>query len=243
MKLFARQPAPANVTLLNAWCSPFDDMMQVGAMRDFVDALLAFVAPAAIASEINFGSARSIAGLLRGLGTMRSRDVESLIVSDERGAGVLNIVLITSSLGSAPPVFNVLAVFPCGAPAADEMLDVLAAYRIHYAYIRELSGEFSPQSETRIRRSLFGGVSVKVDGSFNHWLVPDRDVRGGAVRGIYPVNVLSDVALQRLAATGLGLPASLPRRGGTVWRLSAEDKAELLRRNPSRGDVLHLDES
>ncbi len=242
MNLFGfRRPAP--VTLVRAWCSPFAREDLSGEVLAFVDAVLALIPAASFEGTVNDGDPLALSSLRRTLGKLVARKADSLQVHDEGGELALAIVQDGRAMRSGVPVFEVVAVLPPGRPdAVDRLLALLAAGQVHYAYARPLGPAFDRMSETRVRRTWFGGASAKVEGGRERWLVPEDDVRSGAVRGLYPVNVLSAVALARLGGVGLQLPRSVPGRGGVPWRLTREEQAEVVRANPGFRAWLHFGE-
>jgi hypothetical protein len=123
--------------------------------------------------------------------------------------------------------------------AQDKLLHLLMRHRMHYGYARALGADMNPVSETPLKRGFFD-AEIEVDGGRADWLVPEVDVRAGAVRGLYPANVFSAVGLARLAGSGLRLPSSAPAVGDQLWRPSRAERAEFLRLNPTYLDYLHF---
>jgi hypothetical protein len=240
MNLFGFGKA-APVTLVRAWCSPFGTEELAGEYLAFVDALLALIPAASFEGAVNEGDMLPLSSLRRTLGKLAACNAGSLLVHDEAGEPVLAVLQDAASARSGVPVYEVAAVLPPGLPGeVDRALALLAARELHYAYARPLASGVDPMSESRTRRALFPGAPVREEGGREGWLVPLDDVRAGAVRGLYPANVLSAVALARLSGVGLQLPRSVPDRGGVLWRLDAQERSDLLRQSPAFRDWLHF---
>jgi hypothetical protein len=143
-------------------------------------------------------------------------------------------------VGERVRAFEIFALLPPAADAAqDRLLRLLMGHCLHYGYARALAAGFDPLSESPVRRALFG-ARIEVDGGRTDWLLPQADVRAGAVRGLYPANVLSAVALARLAGSGLRLPSSAPTLGEQLWRPSAAELSALRSSNAGYRGFLHF---
>jgi hypothetical protein len=235
---------PTAVTLVRAWCSPFGDDGPAGEFLALVDQLLALMPPASLEGSLNAGYGSPLSSLRRALGKLSPEQVESLSLQDEAGETVFQVEAQADARPDQSPVFGFLVVLPPAAAAVqDRVLATLSAVRMHYGYARVLGPGFSPLTEARVKRSLLGKVTFAPPLPRSDWLVPEEDVRAGAVRGLYPTNVLSAVALARLSGSGMQLPSSVPGVGGTLWRPSAREQAEIVRLNPTFRDYLHFGNS
>jgi len=238
MVIFGRR-APG-VTLVRAWCSPFGDDGPAGELLALVDQVLAGIPAEPLEGAINHGGVQPIVSLRRALARMRPVQIDALRVRDGSGELICSLDAESASVGERARAFEIFALLPPAADAAqDSLLRLLMGHGLHYGYARALAAGFNPLSEAPMRRGLFG-VGIEVDGGRADWLVPEADVRAGAVRGLYPANVLSAVALARLAGSGLRLPASAPTLGQQLWRPSVAERAALRGANAGYRGFLHF---
>ena len=238
MKFFGRRRA--SVTLVRAWCSPFGEDGPAGELLALVDQVLASLAAQPLQGVINHGYVQEMSSLRRALAKMKPVQLDALTVRDEADEVICSFGAEGASVGDRARAFEIFALLPPAADAAqDKLLRLLMGHRMHYGYARALGPDFSPESETAIKRGFFNNT-IEVDGGRADWLVPEMDVRAGAVRGLYPANVFSAIGLARLAGSGLRLPPSAPSLGDQLWRPTAIERAELLRLNPSYRGFLHF---
>ena len=238
MKFFGRKRA--SVTLVRAWCSPFGEEGPAGELLALVDQVLAGLAAKPLEGSINFGYTQPMSSLRRALAKMKPVQLDALEVRDESGEVICSFGAEGASVGDRSRAFEIFALLPPASDAAqDKLLQLLMRHHLHYGYARTLGPDFSPVSEAPVRRGFFG-AEIEVDGGRADWLVPEVDVRAGAVRGLYPANVFSAIGLARLAGSGLRLPSSAPAVGDQLWRPSASERAEFLRLNPAYLDYLHF---
>ena len=238
MKFFGRKRA--SVTLVRAWCSPFGEDGPAGELLALVDQVLASLAAQPLQGVINHGYVQEMSSLRRALAKMKPVQLDALTVRDEADEVICSFGAEGASVGDRARAFEIFALLPPAADAAqDKLLRLLMRHRMHYGYARALGPDFNPESETAIRRGFFNNT-IEVDGGRADWLVPEMDVRAGAVRGLYPVNVFSAIGLARLAGSGLRLPPSAPSLGDQLWRPTVIERGELLRLNPSYRGFLHF---
>ena len=230
----------ASVTLVRAWCSPFGEEGPAGELLALVDQVLASTSFQPVEGSINHGYTQQMSSLRRALAKMKPVQLDALTVRDESDEVICSFGAEGASVGDRSRAFEIFALLPPASDAAqDRLLRLLMQYRMHYGYARALGPDFNPLSETAIQRGFFGR-QIEVDGGRADWLVPEMDVRAGAVRGLYPANVFSAIGLARLAGSGLRLPSSAPTVGEQLWRPSVIERSELLRLNPNYRDFLHF---
>ena len=238
MMFFGRKRA--SVTLVRAWCSPFGEEGPAGELLALVDQVLASLAAKPLEGSINIGYTQPMSSLRRALAKMKPVQLDALEVRDESGEVICSFGAEGASVGDRARAFEIFALLPPASDAAqDKLLRLLMRHHMHYGYARALGADFNPVSEAPVKRGFFD-AEIEVDGGRAHWLVPEVDVRAGAVRGLYPANVFSAVGLARLAGSGLRLPSSAPAVGDQLWRPSAAERAEFLRLNPAYLDYLHF---
>lgn len=238
MKLFGRKRA--SVTLVRAWCSPFGEEGPAGELLALVDQVLASTPLKPLEGSINFGYMQPMSSLRRALAKMKPVQLDALAVHDESGEVICSFGAEGASVGDRARAFEIFALLPPAAEALQErLLKLLLGYRLHYGYARALGPDFSPLTEGRIKRGFFD-TAIEVDGGRADWLVPEMDVRAGAVRGVYPANVFSAIGLARLAGSGLRLPSSAPALGEMLWRPNPVERGEILRMNPTYRDFVHF---
>ncbi len=241
MKFFGRKRA--SVTLVRAWCSPFGTDGPAGELLALVDQVLAAIPTSPLEGSINYGYMQPISALRRALARMKPVQLDALLVHDESGEVICSFGAEGASVGDRSRAFEIFALLPPVGPAVqDKLLRLLMRHAMHYGYARTLGADFDPLSEAPIRRGLFK-PAIEVDGGRADWLVPEMDVRAGAVRGLYPVNVFSAVGLARLAGSGLRLPSSAPGHGDVLWRPSPPELGEISRVNAAYRRFLHFGDS
>jgi len=239
MKFFSRKRA--SVTLVRAWCSPFGEDGPAGELLALVDQVLAAQPAQPLSGAINHGYTQEMSALRRALAKMKPAQLDALSVRDRSDEVICSFGAEGASVGDRSRAFEIFSLLPPVADAAqDRLLRLLMGHRMHYGYARSLGPDLAPESETAIRRGFFNNT-IEVDGGRADWLVPEMDVRAGAVRGLYPANVFSAIGLARLAGSGLRLPSSAPAVGDVLWRPGAAERAELLRLNPGYRGFLHFD--
>ena len=200
MKFFGRKRA--GITLVRAWCSPFDEEGPAGELLALVDQVLASIPALALEGSINYGYTQPMSSLRRALAKLKPAQLDALLVQDEAGEVICSFGAEGASVGDRSRAFEIFALLPPAAVAAqDQLLRLLMGHRMHYGYARALGADFNPLSEAPIRRGFFDS-SIEVDGGRSDWLVPEIDVRAGAVRGLYPANVFSTVASHASPARG-----------------------------------------
>ena len=238
MNLFGfRRPA---LTAVKAWCSPFGADGLPGELLALVDRLLALLPEAPLEGSLNDSEPQSLSTLRRALARLAPAELESLRLLDAGGELALLVGRDTASTpaaAGAPVLLFVVMLPPAGAASSDRVLALLAGENLHHGYIRSLGARLDPVTEARPRP---GAAPEAAAADRAGWLVPEADVRAGAVRGLYPANLLSGVALARLAGSGLKLPASIPAGGGVPWKPSPAEQKELVRRNPDFRAFLHF---
>ena len=238
MRLFGRKRA--SVMLVRTWCSPFGEDGPAGELLALVDEVLASTSFQPLEGSINFGYTQPMSSLRRALAKMKPVQLDALTIQDEAGEIVCSFGAEGASVGDRARAFEIFVLMPPASEAAqDKLLRLLMRYRMHYGYARALGAELNPVTELPARRGFFD-QTIEVDGGRADWLVPEMDVRAGAVRGLYPANVFSAVGLARLAGSGLHLPSSAPTLGEQLWRPSAREQAGLLRLNPTWRTYLHF---
>ena len=238
MMIFGRKRA--SVTLVRAWCSPFGEDGPAGELLALVDQVLEATSLTPLEGSINHGYTQQMSSLRRALAKMKPVQLDALSVRDEAGEVICSFEAEGASVGDRSRAFEIFALLPPASDAAqDKLLRLLLQHRMHYGYARALGPDFNPVSEAAIQRGFFG-KEIEVDGGRADWLVPEMDVRAGAVRGLYPANVFSAIGLARLAGSGLRLPSSAPSVGGQLWRPTVIERSELLRLNPNYRGYLHF---
>ncbi len=238
MKFFRRKRA--SVTLVRAWCSPFGEDGPAGELLALIDQVLASTPLKPLEGSINYAYMQPMSSLRRALAKMRPTQLDALMVHDESGEIICSFGAEGASVGDRARAFEIFALLPPASDALqDKLLHLLLAYRLHYGYARALGPAFNALSEAPAKRGFFD-TGIEVDGGRADWLVPEMDVRAGAVRGLYRANVFSAVGLARLAGSGLRLPPSAPSLPETLWRPTKAERSEMLRLNPSYRDFLHF---
>jgi hypothetical protein len=238
MMFFGRKRA--SVRLVRAWCSPFGEDGPAGELLALVDEMLASTTFQPLEGQINFGYVQPMSSLRRALAKMKPVALDALTIQDEAGDVVCSFGAESASVGDRVRAFEIFVLLPPASEVAqDKLLRLLMRHGMHYGYARALGGARDPVTEMPLRRGFFD-QTIEVAGGRADWLVPEMDVRAGAVRGLYPLNVFSAVGLARLAGSGLRLPSSAPTLGDQLWRPSIIEQSELLRANPTYRGFLHF---
>ena len=202
--------------------------------------MLATTAIQPLEGAINFGYVQPMSALRRALARMKPVQLDALTITDESGEVVCSFGAESASVGDRVRAFEIFAPLPPASVAAqDKLLRLLMRHGMHYGYARTLGAGFDPVTEMPVKRGFFD-QTIEVAGGRADWLVPEMDVRAGAVRGLYPANVFSAVGLARLNGSGLRLPSSAPTLGEQLWRPNPREQAELLRLNPGYRGYLHF---
>jgi hypothetical protein len=238
MNFFGRKRT--GVKLVRAWCSPFGEDGPAGELLALVDQVLAAIPAVPLEGSINHGYTQSMSSLRRALAKMKPDSLDVLTVLDESGEVICSFGAEGASVGDRSRAFEIFGLLPpAGRAAQGRLLRLLMRHHLHYGYARALGADFNPLTEARVKRGFFGS-EIEVDGGRADWLVPEVDVRAGAIRGLYPANVFSAVGLVRLAGSGLRLPASAPSHGEVLWRPSVVEQRDILRLNPTYRGFLHF---
>lgn len=238
MMFFGRKRASDR--LVRAWCSPFGEDGPAGELLALVDEVLASTLLQPLEGQINFGYTQPMSSLRRALGKMKPVTLDALTIQDEAGDVICSVGAESASVGDRVRAFEIFALLPPASEVAqDKLLRLLMRHGMHHGYARSVGAALDPVTEAPRKRGFFD-QTIEVAGGRADWLVPEMDVRAGAVRGLYPLNVFSAVGLARLAGSGLRLPPSAPTLGGQLWRPSIIEQSELLRANPSYRGFLHF---
>jgi hypothetical protein len=70
-----------------------------------------------------------------------------------------------------------------------------AVPQVFYGYGRVLEATVDADSENRIKKTIFGGTSTKVDRMEDTWMEDPSLICQGAMKGIYPLNVVTNLKL------------------------------------------------
>ena len=238
MNLFGfRRPG---LTVVKAWCSPFGAQGRAGELLALVDRLVAALPQEPLEGAIDDGEAQPLSALRRALARLQPAELQSLRLFDAAGELALFVGVDAAGAGPTPVLLFVVVLPPTVASSRDRVLGLLAAEGIHYGYARVMAPGLDPVAEARPRRSVPAQASGQWGAARDGWLVPEADIRAGAVRGLFPANLLSAVALARLSGSGLKLQSSIPAAGGVLWRLDAAEQQEIVRRNPDYKAFLHF---
>lgn len=241
MNLFGfRRPG---LTVVKAWCSPFGAQGLAGELLALVDRLIAALPEAPLEGAIDDGEAQPLSALRRALARLQPGELASLQLFDAAGELALFVGADTGAAGPTSVFLFVVVLPPTVASSRDRVLTLLAAEGLHYGYARVLAPKLDPVAEARTRRAVPAPPAGQAGASREGWLVPESDIRAGAVRGLFPANMLSAVALARLSGSGLKLQSSIPAAGGVLWRLDAAEQQEIVRRNPDYKAFLHFGDS
>jgi len=225
---------------VQAWCSPFGPQGLAGELLALVDRLIAALPEAPLEGAIDDGERQPLSALRRALARLQPVELNSLQLVDAAGELALFVGADTGAPTLTPVLLFAVALPPTVARARDRVLSLLAAEGLHYGYARVVPPGFDPVAEAKVRRGAPALPAGQVGSSREGWLVPEADIRAGAVRGLFPANMLSAVALARLSGSGLKLQASLPAAGGVLWRIDAVERREIVRRNPDYKAFLHF---
>ena len=229
-----------SVRLVRVWCFLFGEDGLAGELLALVDAVLASTTFQPLEGQINFGYVQPMSSLRRALAKMKPVALDALTIQDEAGDVVCTFGAESASVGDRVRAFEIFVLLPPASEVAqDKLLRLLMRHGMHYGYARALGGALDPVTEMPLKRGFFD-QTIEVAGGRADWLVPEMDVRAGAVRGLYPLNVISAVGLARLAGSGLRLPPSAPTLGDQLWRPSIIEQSELLRANLSYRGFLHF---
>ena len=225
----------AGVALVRAWCSPFDEEGPAGELLALVDQVLASIPALALEGSINYGYTQPMSSLRRALAKLKPAQLDALLVQDEAGE-------VICSVGARARRSAIVRARSRSSPCCRRRP---SRRRIQPARLLMATGWLRLRAGTRRRFFAVRGADPApvlrlVDGGGRRPLRlagAEVDVRA-ARYGPVPANVHFAVALARLVGSGLQLPWSVPSVGDVVWRPSSKEKVDILRVNPSYGDLL-----
>ncbi|MGH2637885.1 MAG: hypothetical protein ACRDF4_01140 [Rhabdochlamydiaceae bacterium] len=194
--------------------------------------------------SINYGGDKKISSLTNALKRLSFGDLEAFDCSDETGRMVLSIGRAGKAFGEKESG----AIFECFViskpnPSFAEEVGIFASFssdfELHYGYAACLSDDFSPVSETKIKKGIFE-QSVKVGRLEDSWLHDPKGVVVDSVKGIYPVNYWKASVVTRLADADFKLVANVSGQAGVVC-FNFNDLKKIEKDNPAYNKYIHAD--
>lgn len=198
------------VNLVRAYVSPLEGSASV-ILKTLMGRLSTGAAEPAFKVSINYDVERDLSARNDLTSPMAYSDLECVMVLDEHGDVVLSFSkqFQASVDADVTPVFEITLVRSEDRSFGEEV-NILAGLKEFFVplsgYARTLSSDWSPISEMKLKRGIFGGSSVTIPKRSESWLMSDQAISAGAIRGIYPVNYWSELACESIMRFGLKLP-------------------------------------
>ena len=126
-------------------------------------------------------------------------DIESLICYAQEGemAFSLGKHLIP---GAESSTFCIAISFPASTLSEQAELAfaqvIIQEFDVGYGYARALPGNYSPISESRIKKSLFGSISADVNKFGSDWLHNPENIFESSIKGLYPYNFVNSKVME-----------------------------------------------
>jgi hypothetical protein len=189
--------------------------------------------------SINYGRERPVSKLLNDVRLMSFGELEYFDIVAADGS---LLVTIGRPFPSATNLLQLMLVGPNGtdldleARLFQNLSDVM---ELQYGYVRNLRADYLPTTERKLKRSLFGNVTTEVIATEDDWLISPGGVRGGAIKGFYPLNYWQDAVLQKITQMGIVLPSGLCI-AKNLYLYGPEQQLSMIARNPQVAKYLRF---
>jgi len=193
--------------------------------------------------SVNYGNELDITHAHARVNSLTFKDLQHLIIVDGKSEIVIAVSRVPSISSDEDLVFECTIVTPRLLPPFhlvklfEHFSNLLV---LHYGYARPLKRNYSPLTETRIQKSLFGS-SIAVSKPDEGWIVDPTLVREGGIKGVYPVNYWNNAASRKFGQTGLSIPASV-EVVGNVYIFNSLAQHKMQDKNPAKKSFLRFDE-
>jgi hypothetical protein len=194
--------------------------------------------------SINYDAERDLSARGDLTSPIRYSDLECALALNEDGEVVFSFARQLQAAASVDEasIFELTLVRPEDRSFVEE-IKIFAGLKEFFVlfsgYARTLSADWSPISEIKLKRGIFGSSSVRVPKRSEVWLMPEQAISAGAIRGIYPVNYWSDLAQDNIRNSGLKIPnAELVLDG--VRRFDERQQKQILENNPQFARYFHF---
>jgi len=124
--------------------------------------------------------------------------------------------------------------------------EIYSVLPFDYGYVHRLDSDCDPQTERKLKRTIFGSIVSETRKEDSVWLYHMMAVRHGCVKGVYPMNFLngshlSNPTLARLVSKGVGNIHALNDHL-TLWFLTPADVSFALQALARSGSVIGHDQ-
>lgn len=207
---------------------------------EWIYSLFSFVCFQPDSYSINFGAEKNIRNFLNE-GEISNEDFESLSVVDAFG----NNVILLSTAGRSFSNDKNIHVYECtfALNKASEFSNVIAKFsdlfNVLYGYSRKLPDDYSQVSETKIKKSFFGSLSLKIQPAEDIWMFDPHEIIQGAIKGIYPINYWSKNTIEHLKKVDFSIPNFNYSNG--IFIVKDEDQPEFIKANKKYRAHIHFD--
>lgn len=230
----------SNINLIKLYFSPRseDDSVDLRKILDICE--ISSSAPGSRFS-VNYGEDRDVSTYVDSLSY---KNLEYLTVIDERGQLLLAVGQAFRSVGRK-------TMFECTVVRShDDTFNketkifnaFSSAFNLYYGYGRVLREDYFPTTETKIKKTLFGNVTVDVRKPEAGWMFNPHDIREGAVKGIYPINFWSEPALKKMIGDGVNLPDSMKGREN-IYFFDIDERRRLISTSAKHSQFFHFGET
>lgn len=149
--------------------------------------------------EVNYKEAKkySLNLVAKDITRLTLNKFEMLFVGDEKREKCVSVNSYKAHSCGAN-LYQISFVFPVSFGLKETFIAALKAMdgcsHVVYGYGRELDDRYDPASENKIKKSLFGNLSVDVESVADQWIVSLSNM-DGMVKGVYKINYVSKKAL------------------------------------------------
>lgn len=207
---------------------------------DWINNLFSFIYAQPDSYSVNFGGEKNIRKFLNE-GEISNENFESLSVVDALGNNVISLSIAGRSFVNDENIQIYECIFALN--KASEFSNVIAIFsdrfNLLYGYCRKLPDDYSQVSETKIKKSLFGSLSVKIQLAEDIWMFDPHEIVQGAIKGIYPINYWSKNTIEYLKKVDLSIPDFNWSNG--IFIVKDEDQLEFIKANKKYRAHIHFD--
>jgi hypothetical protein len=208
--MFSQKTSP-NLSLLKLFVTP----NQGCSASEFANAVLKMQSGLPLKATLNYGPEVAWSSLAERLARTSLAAVEHLLVLGSDSEVMVSLSLEREVEG-LPAQFSCMVVTQESIERlgeGDPFAHARSVGTVEYGYARALSPDMSPVSETKVKRSLFGTVSVTVPPRRSDWLCKSEPVVHGAIKGLYPINYWNERVHAVVRTEHIVLPHELPKHG------------------------------
>ena len=236
--------ASKKINLVKLYFSPesWDDLFD---FKKFSDIFLSESEGLPSQFSVNYKAERDISLISRYTSHLKFEDVQCLFLFESQKKLMFSISQVVQRTVDNDGIFE------CGMVSLNDdsylqemkiMTDFANLFDLHYGYGRTLRDDYFPLTETKIKRTLFGGSEIAVRKTENTWLQLPKLIRSGSIKGIYPLNFWSDKAISKLKNIDFNLPSNRIIESGVI-AFSKAECVEISERNQKHTKYMHFSDT